>query len=220
MAQQLIVEGKDAVVLTEILMKRKLNPPKGYTNHKKYKTEFVLEAGSYQKAKAAFKLSLKKQGLRNLGLIVDANLEGVETRFIGLKNLIESTLEIKLPKAEKLTKNGFTFQFEDLTVGVWIMPNNSENGYLEHFLGKLIDPKNETLQFAKDTVDELWTKEFCEFKTLKEVKKQKALLHTFLAWQKSPGLPMGTAVRSNFFNVKLDQAANFEKWFSKTFELE
>ncbi|MEM8527837.1 MAG: DUF3226 domain-containing protein [Bacteroidota bacterium] len=45
------------------------------------------------------------------------------------------------------------------------------------------------------------------------------LLHTYLALQENPGLPMGTAIKANYINALSDKAANFEEWFISTFVL-
>lgn len=64
MAQQLIVEGKDAIVLANILHKRKMKPPKGYDDTQKFKT-FVIEAGGFSKVATIFKLALKNPANKN-----------------------------------------------------------------------------------------------------------------------------------------------------------
>lgn len=190
MAQQLIVEGKDAVVLTNILIKRRLNPPKGYRNPNKYKKEFVKEAGSENLINDALKATLEKTEITNIGVIIDADQIGVNSRFSRTISLIEETLNISLPADKTFTPEGFSWEISDtLKIGIWIMPNNQDNGYLEHFLLQLIDTNNPTFQFAQAKLAELMTQNFCEFTA---IKKEKALLHTYLAWQKNPGLPMGS----------------------------
>lgn len=218
MAQQLIVEGNDAIVLANILKKRQLNPPKGYSDPNKFTNRFVKQAGSISKVNTVLEIALNRSDINNLGIIVDANQVGVGARLDSLLATIASTLDIEISRENAMPENAFIWQaFPDFKIGIWIMPNNQDTGYLEHFLTELIPQNDETFQFAKEKVDELIEKDYCNFTP---IKKQKALLHTYLAWQQSPGLPMGTAVQSNYLNASLAAANNFENWFKAVFELE
>jgi len=135
MEQRLIVEGNDAIVLSNIFQKRKINPPKGYRNAKKFKDEFVKVAGGIDRIEIALIEELQSPDVTNIGIIVDANTVGVESRFSMLKNIIEETLNITFPTEAIFTKDGFGFQLLDnLYLGIWIMPDNQNNGYLEHFV--------------------------------------------------------------------------------------
>jgi len=216
MAQQLIVEGKDAIVLANILQKRKMNPPKGYDNAQKFKT-FVINAGGFSKVATALKLALKNPANKNIGIIVDCDQSGAADRFKQLINLVRKWKDVEISADVQLSDEGFSMQFsEDLTIGIWIMPDNRSFGYLEHFLEKLIDEKDEIWQFTKEKIAELLQQ---DFNKLTEIKKQKALIHTWLAWQKDPGHPMGLAVQANYFNAKSPNADAFVNWFENTFEL-
>lgn len=218
MKQKLIVEGKDAVVLSNILKKRGLPAPKGYSNPDKYKNEFVKEAGGFSKVELAVEIALKLPDISNIGIIVDANAKGAQPRFESLLEKIETILGENCLNNSTLTDSGFKWAVNDnLTIGIWIMPNNSSVGYLEHFVSDLIAPENKTFLFCKEKINELSEKDFCNFT---DVKKQKAILHTYLAWQKSPGLPMGTAVDAGYINPNSPNADSFQTWFENTFELE
>ncbi|HFA51614.1 MAG TPA: hypothetical protein ENJ95_21585 [Bacteroidetes bacterium] len=216
MKQRLIVEGKDAIVLSVICSKH-MPPPKGYANPKVYEKSFVEEAGSYERALTLFKNSLSDTSIENLGIIVDANQVGAAARWQSLKKILDGFFPEKILNAASLSPNGILLNGENLpTVGVWIMPDNQSKGYLEHFLAALIHEDDTLWNHAQTTVDELMEKDFCKFK---EVQKQKALVHTWLAWQKKPGLPFGTAADAGYFNVNSAAVEPFLNWFKKTFEL-
>ena len=72
-------------------------------------------------------------------------------------------------------------------------------------------------EFASEQVEVLMTKDHCNFT---QAKKQKALVHTWLAWQKEPGKPFGAAVQAGYFNINAPSVEPFLNWFSKTFTLE
>jgi len=218
MEQRLIVEGNDAIVLSNIFQKRKIAPPKGYKNPQKFKKEFVKVAGGFSKVETVLIEELQSPQVSNIGIIVDANTVGAEARFLTLKKIIEDTLKITFSEDAILTKDGFGSQLLDnLFVGIWIMPDNQNNGYLEHFVSGLVPTENQVWKFANEKVDELMTTDFCEFS---EIKKQKALVHTYLAWKESPGLPTGTAVKANYFDVSLPLSNGLIQWIEKTFVLE
>ena len=94
-------------------------------------------------------------------------------------------------------------------------PKNADNGYLEHFIENLIEKDDWVLSEAKDKVDELLTKDDCRFT---EVKKQKAVIYSWLAWQESPGLPFSTAMKSKSLNAPAEMAQPFLNWIKNTFE--
>jgi hypothetical protein len=217
MAQRLIVEGKDAIALSEICRKRGLSAPKDYKSPSKYKAEFVKPADGVDKVKLVLREELQSPDVTNIGVILDANDVGVEGRFSALKNIIEETLNLTIPKETTISESGFHYKNETLTIGIWVMPNNVDNGYLENFICSMISEKEADLwNFVNEKVDELIDKKLQKFSA---VKKQKALLHTYLAWQESPGLPMGTALTSNFIDANSHAADSFVKWFQKVFDL-
>ena len=217
MDQRLLVEGSDAIALANIFIKRKIPAPKGYKNVNKFKTQFVKSANGYDKIKTVLKEELQSSNVGRIGIIVDANEVGPEARLKSLLNFIEIELNTKIENT-KLDSKGFYVQLpNNLSIGIWIMPNNKNNGYLEHFLSELITEQNQTLAFANATLNQLSEKEFCLFS---KVKKQKALVHTYLAWQKTPGLPFGSAIQSGFLDASSPSADVFVDWFQKTFELE
>ncbi len=48
---------------------------------------------------------------------------------------------------------------------------------------------------------------------------KKATLHTWLAWQKEPGKPYGTAIRARYFRVDSPAAQQFVAWFKRLFTI-
>ena len=47
----------------------------------------------------------------------------------------------------------------------------------------------------------------------------KAVLHTWLAWQEEPGLSYGTAMRARFFGDDSPAAQAFVSWFRTVFNI-
>jgi len=221
MKQHLIIEGQDSWVLAELWGKRLPNP-KGYPTKEILKEkEFFKPANGYSNVPRLISATLKIEGLTNLGIIVDANDVGTGSRWDAIKNRLsaifgEDVLANFSPKPEGVVikKDGLL-----LTVGVWIMPDNQSNGYLEHFLENMLPPegKEDLWEYIGKALKELQNQEFCEFE---EKSFQKALVQTWLAWQKEPGLSYGTALSKGYFNPNAESVKPFLDWVENTFELE
>jgi hypothetical protein len=221
MGQQLIVEGQDAIVLANLLKKRGLPPPEGYSNPMKFRSEFVRMAGGYSNAINAFREALENPDLSNIGLVIDADEQGVAARWREVKSIILDRTGLgvddnDVPPVEGVVIN-LGERFPMPIIGVWIMPNNRSNGYLEHFVAQLI-PENDGLwSYAEETIRTLETKGLCRFA---ETKRQKALLHSWLAWQAEPGKPFGLAVEMGYLDAGAQAAVAFVEWFQQVFRLE
>ena len=95
--------------------------------------------------------------------------------------------------------------------GVWVWPNNKDCGELEDFLRGLVPPGDQLLPFAERVVRCLPEQRF------KDGEREKAAIHTWLAWQSNPGRPYGTAITAGFLDAKADQAGSLVKWMQCLF---
>lgn len=218
MAQKFIVEGKDAIVLANVLKKRGLPPPEGYANPLKFRDEFVLTAGGYDKALVALREALDNSSLTNIGLVVDANEAGVPARWRAIRSILLEKVPEEVVTGVSLEANGVVITGENLPViGIWIMPDNQSTGYLEHFVAGMVPDDDRLWYYAEETIQGLETEGLSRFSP---VKRQKALLHTWLSWQAEPGRPLGQAVEMGYLNAR-DQAMDaFAQWFQRVFQLE
>ncbi|MCF8243837.1 MAG: hypothetical protein K9J37_02025 [Saprospiraceae bacterium] len=218
MAQQLIVEGSDAIVVSEICIKRKLPPPKGYSDKQEFIDKFAKSAGSYNQAVTAFKNALEDPALNRIGIILDADEQGAAHRWGTLKNILHEQFPDFDLSPYSPTANGIVIEIlPSLTIGIWVMPDNISTGYLEHFIAKLAPQADKLWLHANETVENLHKTDFCKFSL---IRKQKALVHTWLAWQKEPGRPIGAAIQAGYFDAKALAADSFVDWMGRVFELE
>ena len=218
MKQHLIIEGHDSWVLGELLEKH-LPTPKGYSSKESLK-EFFKAANGFDNVPRLISAILKIEGLTNLGIIVDANTKGAKSRWDVVKNRLNAVFSNDLLKKYAPKVGGIVVKEEGYpTVGVWIMPDNQSEGYLERFLAGMIPPKDKEplWNHTQHTLSELQKQSFCEFS---EISYQKALVRTWLAWQKEPGLSYGLALRKGYFDDKVDAVKPFIEWIANTFELE
>lgn len=98
-------------------------------------------------------------------------------------------------------------------LGVWLMPDNERAGMLETLLltARKEDPA------VWDHVDAA----VLEAKRLgagfRDTHRDKAALHTWLAWQDPPGLALGNAAKAHHFDVRSPAFAPFVAWFRRLF---
>ena len=95
--------------------------------------------------------------------------------------------------------------------GVWIMPDNRNSGILEDFLRFLVPQSNELFDHVTKSVDSIPVRLF------KENDEPKAVIHTWLAWQKEPGTPYGTAITARFLRPDVPQVDDLVSWLRRLF---
>lgn len=122
--------------------------------------------------------------------MVDADENGPAARCQSIEKLIKDRFPEWTGSCAP-SPEGIVIQDNKLPViGIWIMPDNRRNGYLEHFIAELVPEGDMLWAHAQTVVGQLPDRRFSV------AKEQKALLHTWLAWQETPGLPFGTALSS------------------------
>jgi hypothetical protein len=100
-------------------------------------------------------------------------------------------------------------------LGVWLMPDNDATGTLEHFLAGLIAPEDPVWAHAGEA-----TRHARELNArLPERDVPKGQMHAWLAWQETPGLPYGTALRAGWFDAHAALAVEFVEWMRRLFDL-
>lgn len=215
MNQRLIVEGNDGWALTQLCKSNELPMPAGFSE--KTIGKFVTSAGGYDNIHKLLEAALLEARVTNIGVVVDANEAGPAARWSALRPFLEGNFSTSTLDAASTGAEGIVLQEPGRPiVGVWIMPDNRSNGYLEHFLSQLIDAESLLWRHADQTVADLSRRHFCRFHASKH---PKALLHTWLAWQESPGRPFGTAMQAGYLDATSSAAQPFLSWMKNTFQL-
>ena len=98
-------------------------------------------------------------------------------------------------------------------LGVWIMPDNQTSGILEDFLRFLVPQPNLLFDHARDSVATIPEGE----RRFKQLYEPKAIIHTWLAWQKEPGRPFGTAITDRFLDPNVPEANVLVTWLKRLF---
>ena len=95
------------------------------------------------------------------------------------------------------------------------MPDNENEGALEGFLERSVPADDVMFAYARSAAREARSRgaQFAE------KDERKAALHTWLAWQKTPGRQYGTAMRAHFFDAHSEVARRFLMWFRQLYRL-
>lgn len=98
-------------------------------------------------------------------------------------------------------------------VGVWLMPDNQSQGKLEDFLAILV-PNNDPCWSLSGTCTRQARELGAKFSETDFIKAQ---IHTWLAWQKEPGQPFGTAIHAATFSHDAVASRQFVAWMNRLF---
>ena len=214
MQQRLIVEGNDAIALTQILLKRKTPPPRGYSNPDKYKDEFVISTKGFNNMPNAVLREIQNTDVKRIGIIIDANSIGAEKRSSTFDEIFTES------KFQKIKQRWPTWAFDknETQISIYVMPDNKSEGYLEHFFYGIIPSKyNTAKEYASEIVENYYSKDKVD---IPDVRKQKAKTYAYLSLMDKPGLPFGTAVQAGYFDHNHQLAKELEDWFKHIFVLE
>jgi hypothetical protein len=149
---------------------------------------------------------------RRLGIVIDAD-EPEDRRWSRLHDALQPR-GVALPDSPAPQGTVCRGYRDGFVVGVWVMPDNSGRGMLEHFLATLVPGDQQTChEYA------------CEATALAQERgarfiarhRKKAELYTWLAWQDPPGLAPGRAVAQHIFSHDSVCAREFMTWYRALF---
>lgn len=206
----LLVEGKeDQWVIPELV---EANGVRWGEKEKEWPVK-INALGSVEKLldKEEINVQLKASNLKILGIILDAD-EYPSNRWKSIRNcLIEKFPDIP----EQLPQAGLIHPGE-IKIGVWMMPDNQEQGMLETFLQFLLPEDGKALwQLTEQSCQQARVQGAC----FKDCHSDKAKIHTWLAWQNPPGRQLRHAIKERILSPASPQAAVFMQWFKELFEV-
>jgi hypothetical protein len=152
-------------------------------------------------------------GWKDVGIVVDAN-DHFDSRWA---QVWHCCLGIAADFPETLPPEGLIHQNVDgLRIGVWIMPDNQSRGMLETFLSHLIVPADAPLwAFAQESC----ARSRDHGASYTDPHRDKANIHTYLAWRDPPGMQLHVSVLAQALNARLPLADRFAKWFVDLYQL-
>ncbi len=216
----LLVEGDTEKRLIPELMEQN-----GINWGVKKKTVVDIKAfGGYQRVtiEDAISTAFKNSDLTALGIVVDAD-EFPKRRWQSIRNICLqkiSNIPDPLPETGLIMPNAEVNEISDkIKFGIWMMPDNKERGMLETFLAYLLPDTG-------DAEDPLWgyTEEaIAQAKQkgapFKDVHRDKAKIHTWLAWQDEPGRQLHQAVKQRILDPNHPRGQAFVRWFKALYDL-
>ncbi len=181
---------------------------------------FVQDVGGVEKlSDRLVKAVLDK---RRLGIVVDAD-ENAEKRWAQLRGLL-GRLGLEPPQHPNPDGVIIAGQAPQSQVGIWLMPDNRESGTLERFVTQLVPSDDLCWEYAGQSAQAAQARyrssEGQQQRACKDKDLSKSHLHTWLAWQKEPGLAMGTALTAEILGPQSAAADKFRDWFVRLFPRE
>jgi hypothetical protein len=188
------VEGKDDDAVVQSLCKKN-GVPHVFT---------VQEKGGLPKLLHGVPVELRARALEAFGVVVDAD-ESAHSRWTQIRGIAEGEGYAGLADAPPHGGLIVPAQGDLPRFGVWIMPDNAAPGALEEFATLLVPEHDALLQLAGDVVDAIPA----ELQKFSPIHRQKAVVRTWLAWQESPGSPMGQAIGKGDLRADAPAAQRF-----------
>ena len=202
-ARELFVEGSDDEhAIGQLLIRRGFDPL--------VLPEFKRPGGK-PGVLGAIQLAVRAATGGSVGFVLDAN----DDPLAAWESATSRLGDVGVETPAKIPVAGFAGESEiyGTRVGVWLMPDNRRTGALEDFLWDLVEEGDPLLPHAESSAGRA-----------KELGAQypgsrspKAVLHTWLAWQKEPGRPYGVAIKARYFGASSATADQFAAWFERVF---
>ena len=203
------VEGRDDKFVIENLLRRH-DVDFGHVEIKP--TEEGEVSGGKDRLLQGMRTAVITSTGRAVGFVLDADSEP-EHRWQAVRQRLDD-IDVVLP--EEIPNGGFvgdTLAYQ-VRVGVWLMPDNRRSGALEEFLTDLVaDEDRKLLLLARAATRGA----VCLGAGIGKAGRRKAVLHTWLAWQRRPGLPYGTAITARYLGHDSPAALGFVDWFQRLF---
>jgi hypothetical protein len=203
----LLVEGKDEVEVIEKL-------------HQNLNVQQVFKIINFEgidKLRKGIPVRIKSPEFNKIGILLDADTS-MKSRWESMRDILrkEKFLLINGEVIPKLMpKDGLIATNNEKIIGVWIMPNNELEGMLEDFIRLLIPNDDQLLPIAEEVIAKIETEKLNKYPPTHHAK---ALIHTWLAWQKKTGSPFGQAITANYLDTKnTEVCSNFMNWINRLF---
>ena len=150
-----------------------------------------------------------------LAIIVDADAAEHGQGFARTLRRVEKIVsEYGFSAPTAATAGGCLFRHSDglSPFGLWIMPNHADDGMLEHWLSECVSQEQIALfHHAQACVDALPTRLF------KPLRRTKADIATWLAWQEKPGEGLYHCVEAGLLDETAQQYQALVSWLRAVF---
>ncbi|MDR2813101.1 MAG: hypothetical protein LBB79_00370 [Prevotellaceae bacterium] len=198
--KKLLVEGNDDRHVMLALRDRH-NLPKDFD---------VIDCGGIDNLEKRIPVTFKVSGIEAVGIIIDAD-ENLQLRWSALRSRL-SAAGFDMP--DSLPKAGLIVENDLYRAGLWIMPDNNASGMLEDFVSLLIPKNDALLPVVQSTLSSIEAQKLNKYAL---AHKSKAAIHTWLAWQETPGTPIGLSITKKYLTATDAACQAFVEWIKKLF---
>lgn len=205
MSAQLLVEGNDDFHVISALCQQHSVP-------ESFAIEIPGRDGGVEELLKSIPVRLKISGLEALGIVVDADTD-LQGRWTAVWSYLQRAGYQNLPMQPE-TDGIIVASFDRPRVGVWLMPDNSLPGMLENFVAHLIPQGDPLASKASECLQDIEREGLARYSA---AHRPKAFIHTWLAWQETPGRPMGQSITAHVLEHNRPLAARFVRWLNGLF---
>ncbi len=153
----------------------------------------------------------KQSEVKSIGIVIDADVN-LKERWLSLKAML---LSLGFDVPDEFPRTGLiSSSKEGIKVGVWIMPNNDQDGMLEDFITFLVPQGDGLLPVVNSTLQSIEDQELNGYSV---IHKSKAVIHTWLSWQKDPGTPMGQGITKKYLSTDEETCLKLVNWLTELF---
>lgn len=213
----LLVEGEADRAFFEALCKRfKLAVDVRVTTPRDAGHNFDTKQAAFSVLETTYLIQLADGTLERLAIVIDADRvadgSGFELTLAQLSQRLNPAGYVLRTDAEP---GGLLFAHKDglKDIGAWIMPNNADEGALEHWVQTNLHPDEGALmQHAKASINQ-----FPNEPKFKPIRRTKAEVATWLAWQAEPDHGLWQAAKPSLLDESAPQFQALKVWLETVF---
>jgi hypothetical protein len=175
---------------------------------------FIEDVEGIEELFAGIANRIKEEHVKTLGIVIDADMN-LAAQWERVKSRLSRMGYSSVP--EQASAEGWvSVESSPIRIGVWIMPDNQLPGMLEDFVARLVPSNDLLMEKAEATLQDIEREGLRLYGTTHH---PKALIHTWLAWQALPGMPMGRAITIGTLRHDIPIAIAFVRWLRHLFDL-
>ena len=174
------------------------------------------KAGVLSHLTSALLPQLQDGQLERIGVVVDADRVMHGSGFAATLQRFTDTLAQAGYQPNPAAASGLVFKHQDglADLGLWIMPNNADEGMLEDWIKHCLHPAETGLyQHGEKSIDAI-----PGGPKFQPWHRTKAEVATWLAWQKKPEHGLYNAVQSDLLNTDAPLFKELQAWLVQVFE--
>lgn len=175
----------------------------------------IQDGGGFESIRGSLGVRVDESNLERLGIVIDANHD-IAARWQSIRDAVDELGYVGVPESPNPIGT-IIEEPERVTIGIWLMPNNTIVGALEDF-AKLLIRESDMPLF--DMAQQAVTAIPAGLRKFTDTGVMKANIHTWLAWQEEPGKPIGQAITKKYLDAEAEHAKLLIDWIRQLFKLE